>query len=273
MSPLTIDDYVRMAPCITELFDLGVYISDLEKIVYYKPSSTFDLNMKVGLPVKPGMATYVAIQERRRVVMRKDTSYSGQPFITMVVPLAGDDGRVIGTIAVTEPVDRQDRLKKLSVRINDSMTTLAGTTEEVSAQTGEIASVAEKIVKANQEFGTKVGETDQVLALIRSIAGQTNLLGLNAAIEAARVGEHGRGFGVVAEEIRKLAATSAEAVKKIDAIIQDIQGDSHTIQASIADIRNTLLQTAEATAHFAQTIQETGGLAAELDKIADELVK
>ena len=266
-----VDDYIRMAPCITELTGLGVFISDLQEIVYYQPGKTFDLKMQIGLPVKPGMASHTAIHERRRVVLRKDTSYSGQPFITTVTPLTDEHGEVIGTIGITEPVDRQDKMKTLSHRLTDGINTLASTTQQISAQAQEIAVLAENIVQANQESQARVNETDQVLGIIRSIAGQTNLLGLNAAIEAARVGEHGRGFGVVAEEIRKLAATSSESIKKIDQIIKAVQNDSQATYTNIGEIRNTLQQIAGAIDHVSQAVQETGALAGELDDMAKEL--
>ena len=272
-SPLVIDDYIRMAPCITELLDVGVFISDLKEIVYYRPSKTFDLKMQIGLPVKSGMASYTAIHEHRRVVMRKDNSYSGQAFIMVVMPLVNEKREVIGTLAITEPVDRQDKLKALSLKLGDGIGTLASTTEEISAQTQEIAAMAEKIVESNQESQARVNETDQVLRLIRAIAGQTNLLGLNASIEAARVGEQGRGFSVVAEEIRKLAATSTDSIKRIEHIIKGVQDDSRTTHANICEIRNTLVQIATAIDHYTQTIQETTLLAEQLDKISEELVK
>ncbi|MDR3561062.1 MAG: methyl-accepting chemotaxis protein [Negativicutes bacterium] len=270
---LIIDDYIRLAPCIVTLLDVGVFISDLKEIVYYKPSQSFDLKMQSGLPVKPGMASYTAIEQRRRVMLRKDTSYSGQPFITIVIPLVDGKNTVIGTMGITEPVERQNKLKSLSLKLSDGMGALAGTTEEITVQAEEIAALAEKIVAANQESQARVKETDQVLGLIRSIAGQTNLLGLNAAIEAARVGEQGRGFGVVAEEIRKLAATSTDSIKKIDSIIKGVQEDSRATHANICEIRNSLLQIAAAIEHFTETIQENSVLTGQLDKIADELVK
>jgi hypothetical protein len=260
-----------MAPCITELTGLGVFISNLQEIVYYQPGKNFDLKMKIGLPVKEGMASHTAILERRRVVLRKDTSYSGQPFITTVTPLVNEQNEVIGTIGITEPVDRQDKMKGLSLKLSDEINTLASTAQQISAQTQEIAALAETIVQANTESQARVDETDQVIGIIRSIAGQTNLLGLNAAIEAARVGEHGRGFAVVAGEIRKLASTSAESIKRIDQIVKAVQNDSQATHANICEIRNTLKQVAEAVTHVSQSIQETGHLAGELDTMAKEL--
>ncbi len=273
VSPLIIDDYTRFAACLVDLLDVGVFVTDREQIVYYRPSSTFDLKMQIGLPVKPGMASHTAMHERRRVVMRKDSSYSGQPFITVVVPLQDEQGAVIGTIAVTEPVDRQDKLKGLARRLSGDLGVLAATTEEILGRTEKITAVAEDMVAANIHSQQRVAETDQVLGLIRSIAGQTNLLGLNAAIEAARVGDQGRGFGVVAEEIRKLAATSAESIGKITDIITAVKNDSQATDLAIADIRDTLARIAADIGRFTASIQETGALAEELDTIAEDLVK
>ena len=72
--------------------------------------------------------------------------------------------------------------------------------------------------------GKKVSD---VMRVIREIADQTNLLALNAAIEAARAGEAGRGFSVVADEVRNLAAKTQQATTEIDSIVRDIASGSH----------------------------------------------
>ena len=267
-----LENYTRLAACLPELLHAGVFVSDREKIIYYKPSKDFDLKMKIGLPVAPGMASYQAMQERRRVIMRKDHSQSGKPFITTVIPLI-ECAEVIGSLALVETIERQTFLTNMAAKLTENIGILASTTQEIAAQSQEISSVIDKVVSAIQDSQGRVRETDQMLGLIRTIASQTNLLGLNAAIEAARVGEQGRGFSVVAEEIRKLATMSSESVHKIDTIIRAVIEDSKCNGEQMHDVREMVAQIAAAAGHVADAIQETNAMTQKLGEMSQDLSK
>jgi methyl-accepting chemotaxis protein len=105
--------------------------------------------------------------------------------------------------------------------------------EETIEGINRIADIVIKSAKTIEELGSSSDQIGEIIQVINEIADQTNLLALNAAIEAARAGEHGRGFAVVADEVRKLAERTTGATNEIKDMIQKIQEDTSGAVESI----------------------------------------
>ncbi len=136
-------------------------------------------------------------------------------------------------------------IKNLNAAADLVKTEVEGAAEHAAAGTAAIEVAVEKILSVEKivnnsadtvnKLGQRSKEIGSIVEAIASIADQTNLLALNAAIEAARAGEHGRGFAVVADEVRKLAEESQSAAQKIATLINDIQNDTNNAVSSMHD--------------------------------------
>ncbi|GAB6159276.1 hypothetical protein JCM39194_24760 [Desulfotomaculum varum] len=131
-----------------------------------------------------------------------------------------------------------------------------------------IQQVARDSEQTVRQLNQDAGKISQIVNLINQIAEQTNLLALNAAIEAARAGEHGRGFAVVADEVKQLAEQSANATKEIHRLVNTIQDKS---SAAVDSMTHSVSQIARST----RTLEEVGGIfkqiALAVNKLAEEI--
>jgi len=152
--------------------------------------------------------------------------------------------------------------EELSASINEIANQI-GQTNAVVERASTEAEGANRRVKTLAEAAGRIGE---VLNLIRAIAEQTNLLALNATIEAARAGEAGRGFAVVASEVKSLAGQTARATEEIAAQIDAVQQETTTAVASIEAIAGTMKEVASYASAVAAAIEQQRSATGEISQ-------
>ena len=185
----------------------------------------------------------------------------------------------IGELAasITHVAGNAQEANQLSLTADEKARDGGKAVERLVESTRAIATDINSVVAKMEELGNASVQIGNIVEVIDTIADQTNLLALNAAIEAARAGEHGRGFAVVADEVRKLAENSASSTKEIGSLVKSIQSKTGEVVRSTTESGNkatTGLQMADlagrAISDILQAVAEASRLIEQISNAARE---
>jgi len=178
-----------------------------------------------------------------------------QEMSASIVQVAGNAQRVREESSSTDKQVREGR---------NEVTQLSKGMSSISDTVADVVSEMQSLDQASRQIG-------EILGLIEEIADQTNLLALNAAIEAARAGEHGRGFAVVADEVRKLAENSASSTKQIGQLVADIQRRTTAVLERTARANNLVQNNAASARTVTEMIETISQRVTEMAQLVSEI--
>jgi hypothetical protein len=269
------ESFYNMTPYFKHYFgtDIGFTISNTEKFLLVQNGNKLRVNLKTGDKIPAGCAADVCLKKKDVMHITVPKEVFGIPVETIAVPVFVDNN-IEGTLVISMSVDKTEKKEKISNLAN----TLSESLTQMSSNVVEMATTFQQINQTNESIETFIHETkesskktDEVLTFIEGIAKQTNLLGLNAAIESARAGEYGKGFGVVSSEIRNLSNSTKESIDQINGILNTIQNSINEIYERFERSNNLLGNQIAGLQEITATTEELTSNAALLNEFANEM--
>jgi methyl-accepting chemotaxis protein len=193
------------------------------------------------------------------------TEQSGQT-LAKASELIASASEEVSTTLDSELVPGAAQVAKLSTEVAVTLRQCQQTGNEVLVQVDAIGASELKLEEVIAQLFGQLEEVSQVLGVIASISQQTNLLALNAAIEAARAGEHGRGFAVVADEVRRLAGHTTESTTKVSHIIDRFRADMDQLGAAGQKMHAAVADGREGMTRMGEDLHSTRAAMDQLDQ-------
>ncbi len=258
MDKSIINALIDVLPLIKDILqeDVAISITDRTKYLAYFPHENLPLKLSVGDLISPEDPLMEAMRSKKisQAIIPKERFSVAIKGICY--PLIDENGEVFGAIGVGKSLKRQDEIHQATEHIFDSLQQTNASIEDISSGSQKLAETIVHIAGLSKSSEKKIDDTDSILSAIKNIASQSNLLALNAAIEAARAGDAGRGFSVVASEMRKLSLLSSESAMKVSQTLLEIKKSVGEIEREIKETSLIAESQAAATEEINAIIDE-----------------
>lgn len=265
----------ELAPNLQKLIPLDCMIGVTDTTKFLLICSGEKIKMPkdaTGIDIPKEDAIYKAISSGKseRLIVPKETF--GFEFESTAIPIFDNDRNIIGGLGLGIGIENRNKLIGTAQLVATSAEQTSATIEELAASAVELAALQSSLQVLSHEVTEQIKETKKIIEVIRGVAHTSNMIGINAAIESARAGEYGRGFSVVATEIRKMAKNSSSAIIDVEAIISKINNKVMEIDEKINQTSDVGQQQAAATEELASSMVELALSADSLKQSASEVI-
>lgn len=217
--------------------DACLVLTDTEKILHYLPGKQIDIKLQNGTPMSnfTGAVTYKALHSGKVEKEEKDSQEFGVAYIATASPIK-ENRKVIGVICSVVSNKSLDVLRTEVEELTAVSEELSATSEQMTNVSNTIAMDLQELADESSFLKNEIKTIESILSKIKDTAVKSRILGLNASIEAARSGEHGKGFMVVANEIKKMAENSKGAVEGFEPKLQEMMINIEKVLTTIQEI-------------------------------------
>ena len=262
--------FIHLSSYIPQLFseDVILGITDKERFIFQSINENIPVTVRKGDLVTEGDGMYEAMNHEKVFSNIVPREKFGVIFRSTSIPIRDEEENIIGAFGIGRSLENQEKIGRLSENLSKSLQEISQVITEVSIGVQNAAVSNANVLDRIRGTHESTKETDEIVRFVNGVARQTNLLGLNATIEAARAGVHGKGFDVVAEEIRKLSTSSSESIRKIDTILGEVKGSIEDILRSTNETDIIFQEQASSLEEITATIEELNSTAVILEEMA-----
>lgn len=255
-------------PLIQQLFPIDVMfaLTNTKQFLHYTPGQEIDIHVHPDQKIPPTSGITEALHTGELVSRTIGEEIYGTPFKSNSLPFTDEQGRIIGALTMGISLKNQEILSEATEYLVTSSGEIKSATDEIAVSATEMTNDIQMLKEIGENMVSELHKTDEMLDFIKQVSDNSRLLSINASIEAAHAGDHGRGFGVVATEMRKMADSSATAAKEIEQILS-------TIQHNIKQLHHTLFHCLDQSERQAAATEEIAASMEQLLVSAEEIQK